>query len=152
MEVKQWSAEAAPLLDAKLQGKRVFFIAATLRPETMYGQTNCFVGPKIEYGVYRANDTDLYICTERAARNFAYQGIFDERGRVECLTLVPGAALVGTQVHAPFSAHEQVYIVPMDTVLSTKGTGVVTCVPSDSPDDYATVSYTHLTLPTILLV
>lgn len=137
MEVKQWSAEAAPLLDAKLQGKRVFFIAATLRPETMYGQTNCFVGPKIEYGVYRANDTDLYVCTERAARNFAYQGIFDERGRVECLATVPGAALVGTQVHAPFSAHEQVYMVPMDSVLSTKGTGVVTCVPSDSPDDYA---------------
>ena len=27
----------------------------------------------------------------------------------------------------------------MDTVSPTKGTGVVTCVPSDSPDDYATI-------------
>lgn len=139
MEVVQWSAEAAPLVDAKLQGKRVFFIAATLRPETMYGQTNCFVGPKIEYGAYKVNDTDVYICTERAARNFAYQGIFDERGRIESIVNVPGSALVGSQLKAPLGVHEQVYVVPMETVLSTKGTGVVTCVPSDSPDDYATL-------------
>ena len=26
----------------------------------------------------------------------------------------------------------------METVLATKGTGVVTCVPSDSPDDFVT--------------
>lgn len=138
MQVVQWSAEAAPLLDEKLQGKNVFLVAATLRPETMYGQTNCFVGPKLEYGAYRINESDVYICTERAARNFAYQGIVDERGRVECLASVPGAALVGTRIKAPLAVHGEVYVAPMDTVLATKGTGVVTCVPSDSPDDYAT--------------
>ncbi|WFD18644.1 leucine--tRNA ligase [Malassezia caprae] len=137
MEVVQWGADAAPLVDEKLQGKKVYLIAATLRPETMYGQTNCYVGPKIEYGAYKINDTDVFVCTERAARNFAYQGIVDERGRVECLAQVPGSALVGTQLKAPLAVHETVYVVPMDTVLATKGTGVVTCVPSDSPDDYA---------------
>lgn len=137
MEVAQWSAAAAPLLDVPLQGKRVFFVAATLRPETMYGQTNCYVGPKIEYGAFRINDTDVFICTERAARNFAFQGIVAERGRVECLARIPGAALVGTQIRAPYAVHEQVYVLPMDSVLPTKGTGVVTSVPSDSPDDWA---------------
>jgi len=31
----------------KLNGKQVFFVAATLRPETMYGQTNCWISPDI---------------------------------------------------------------------------------------------------------
>ncbi|WFC95607.1 leucine--tRNA ligase [Malassezia brasiliensis] len=137
MEVVQWGKDAAPLLDAKLQGKRVFLVAATLRPETMYGQTNCYVGPKLEYGAFAVNDTDVYICTERAARNFAYQGIFDTRGKAECLATVHGAELVGTRIKAPYAVHNEVYVLPMDSVLATKGTGVVTSVPSDSPDDYA---------------
>jgi leucyl-tRNA synthetase len=29
----------------KLEGRRVFLVAATLRPETMYGQTSCFLLP-----------------------------------------------------------------------------------------------------------
>ncbi|PFH31514.1 leucyl-tRNA synthetase [Besnoitia besnoiti] len=34
--------------------KRVSLVAATLRPETMYGQTNCYVLPEGKYGVYLA--------------------------------------------------------------------------------------------------
>jgi leucyl-tRNA synthetase len=53
-----------------LKDKRIYFVAATLRPETMYGQTCCFVGPKITYGMFE-NGTDVYICTPRAAKNMA---------------------------------------------------------------------------------
>lgn len=35
-----------------LEGKEVFLAPATLRPETMYGQTNCFVLPEGDYGAY----------------------------------------------------------------------------------------------------
>src|SRR5207248_10853607 len=35
---------------------------------------------------------------------------------------------------------KQVRILPMESILPTKGTGVVTSVPSDSPDDFATVT------------
>ncbi|PWZ02057.1 leucyl-tRNA synthetase [Testicularia cyperi] len=139
MELVQWSSLAAPELDAKLQGKNVYFVAATLRPETMYGQTNCYVGPTIDYGAFQINDTDVYICTERAARNMAFQGITKERGAVNCLATVKGAQLVGTKIKAPFGIVPEVYVLPMETVLATKGTGVVTSVPSDSPDDYATL-------------
>ncbi len=31
----------------------------------------------------------------------------------------------------------KVYVLPLLTILTNKGTGVVTSVPSDSPDDYA---------------
>jgi len=36
----------------QFEGKNVFLVAATLRPETMYGQTNCYVLPEGEYGVF----------------------------------------------------------------------------------------------------
>lgn len=55
-----------------LEGKQVFLVAATLRPETMYGQTNCFVLPHGEYGAYEINDTDVFICSAQAARNILY--------------------------------------------------------------------------------
>lgn len=135
MEVSQWGERAGDVA-SKVSGKKVFFVAATLRPETMYGQTNCFVGPAIEYGLFAINDTDVYVCTERAARNMAFQGVTAERGQVTKLASIKGEQLVGTKIKAPFASYGEVYILPMQTVLATKGTGVVTSVPSDSPDDW----------------
>ncbi|KAE8218720.1 hypothetical protein CF319_g7456, partial [Tilletia indica] len=51
--------------------------------------------------------------------------------------MIKGDDLIGTKIKAPFAIHDEVYILPMDSVLATKGTGVVTSVPSDS--DYATI-------------
>jgi leucyl-tRNA synthetase len=52
--------------------KKVFLLAATLRPETMYGQTNCFVKPDGEYGVYEMATGEFFIVSQRAARNLAF--------------------------------------------------------------------------------
>jgi leucyl-tRNA synthetase len=40
---------------------------------------------------------------------------------------------------APLSSYEVVFVLPMTTISMGKGTGVVTSVPSDSPDDWATL-------------
>ncbi|KAI9316306.1 leucyl-tRNA synthetase [Dichotomocladium elegans] len=140
MTVVEWSDKAKDALakvDA-LKGMKVHLVAATLRPETMYGQTNCFVGTDINYGIFKVNNNEAFVCTERAARNMAYQQIFAEEGKVIKLADIKGDLIVGTKIHAPLSTYEYVYVLPMDNVLPTKGTGVVTSVPSDSPDDYAT--------------
>lgn len=139
MQVIEWSPAAQKALEGKLGGRKVHLVAATLRPETMYGQTNCFVGTAIKYGVFAANEGEAYVCTQRAARNMTFQGIFDVRGQVKQLAELEGTAIVGTKIQAPFSVYPEVYVLPMDNVLPTKGTGVVTSVPSDSPDDYATL-------------
>lgn len=52
--------------------KKVYLLAATLRPETMYGQTNCFVKPDGEYGVYEMATGEFFIVSQRAARNLAF--------------------------------------------------------------------------------
>ncbi|KAJ6478559.1 hypothetical protein C8R47DRAFT_1138813 [Mycena vitilis] len=140
MEVAEWGAAAKEAIEGKVGGRTVFLVAATLRPETMYGQTNCFVGTAIKYGVFAMSDTEAFVCTYRAARNMAFQGISKTRGDISQLLELDGATLVGTRVKAPFAINPEVYVLPMDNVLPTKGTGVVTSVPSDSPDDCATLA------------
>jgi leucyl-tRNA synthetase len=43
---------------------------------------------------------------------------------------------MGLPLSAPNAVHKRVYVLPMMTILMKKGTGVVTCVPSDAPDDW----------------
>ena len=139
MEVLQWSEAGKKIVDETLpEGAKVYFVPATLRPETMYGQTCCFVGPKITYGIFRVSQQEYFFCSDRAARNMAFQGILPEWGTYFKMAELQGADVIGTLVNAPLSVHKDgVRILPMETVKATKGTGVVTCVPSDSPDDYA---------------
>jgi leucyl-tRNA synthetase len=140
MEVATWSDSAKAALEGKLGDRKVFLVAATLRPETMYGQTNCFVGTAITYGVFAGKNGEAYVSTYRAARNMAFQGALENPGQVNQLAELDGAAIVGTKIKAPFGIIPEVYVLPMDNVLPTKGTGVVTSVPSDSPDDFATLT------------
>ncbi|PNS15708.1 leucine-tRNA ligase [Sphaceloma murrayae] len=141
LRVKEWPELASKKLEGKLPaGANVYFVPATLRPETMYGQTCCFVGPKLEYGIYHVSDNEYYLISHRAARNMAYQGIFPKWGEFPKVADVLGSDVVGALVNAPLSVHKDgIRILPMESVKASKGTGVVTCVPSDSPDDYATI-------------
>ena len=47
-----------------------------------------------------------------------------------------GSSLIGIALYAPFAAYIRIYTLPLLTISMGKGTGVVTSVPSDSPDDY----------------
>jgi leucyl-tRNA synthetase len=44
---------------------------------------------------------------------------------------------MGVALEAPLTCNTKIYTLPMLTIKEDKGTGVVTSVPSDSPDDYA---------------
>lgn len=56
-----------------LEGRNVFLVAATLRPETMYGQTSCFVLPTGEYVAVEMKNNEVFICSERSAMNMTFQ-------------------------------------------------------------------------------
>ena len=70
-------------------------MAATLRPETMYGQTNCWALPKGQYGAFRGLDGEIWVMTHRAARNLAFQDRTPEAGKAECLLELQGSDLIG---------------------------------------------------------
>jgi leucyl-tRNA synthetase len=121
----------------KEKGLRIFLVASTLRPETMYGQTNCWILPEGEYGVFQVSESEAFVCSDRAARNMAFQGFSRVPGQVEKLGEVKGAELIGCPLKAPLTKYEVIYCLPMFNVLMDKGTGIVTSVPSDAPHDYA---------------
>jgi len=113
-------------------------VAATLRPETMYGQTNCWVRPDMKYIAFRARNTDeVLISTKRAARNMAFQALTHEEEKVDVLLELVGDDILGCGLKAPLTSNSIIYTLPMLTIKEDKGTGVVTSVPSDAPDDYA---------------
>jgi len=118
-----------------LSGKSIFLIAATLRPETMYGQTNCFVLPTGDYGAYLISEDEVFICSERSIINMSYQDICIE-GKVNCLGMMKGIDLMGIPVSAPLAQYDTIYTLPLLTISMDIGTGIVTSVPSDAPDDY----------------
>ncbi|CAB3368878.1 Hypothetical predicted protein [Cloeon dipterum] len=115
----------------------IFLVAATLRPETMYGQTNCWVRPDMKYIATLTKDGEVLISTERAARNMAYQGFFEKDGQFNLKLHLTGQDILGAGLTAPLTSLKTIYALPMLTIKEDKGTGVVTSVPSDSPDDYA---------------
>ena len=118
------------------ENKKIFLVAATLRPETMYGQTNCYILPKGNYGFYEMANNEIYVTSEHAILNMAYQEKTKEAKKAVPLLQIKGEELIGVKISAPLSVYKEVYLFPMETISMNKGTGIVTSVPSDSPDDY----------------
>ncbi|XP_050503774.1 leucine--tRNA ligase, cytoplasmic [Diabrotica virgifera virgifera] len=122
-----------------LKNKAVFLVAATLRPETMYGQTNCWLRPDMKYIGFETKNNEVFVCTQRAARNMAFQEFTKEQGKFDIVVELTGQDLLGCALASPLSVYPKIYALPMLTIKEDKGTGVVTSVPSDSPDDYAAI-------------
>uniref|UniRef100_A0A6A7FPE5 leucine--tRNA ligase n=2 Tax=Hirondellea gigas TaxID=1518452 RepID=A0A6A7FPE5_9CRUS len=137
MRVQQLPPALQKVKAVASKSEKVFLVAATLRPETMYGQTNCWLGPDLRYIAVETRTGEVFISTKRAARNMAYQGILAKDNVVEPLLEVKGHELMGVKLAAPLTSYKTIYTLPMLTVKEDKGTGVVTSVPSDAPDDYA---------------
>lgn len=57
--------------------------------------------------------------------------------KVEKLFDISGESLLGIGLKAPLTSYDVIYSLPMMSISMEKGTGVVTSVPSDAPDDFA---------------
>jgi leucyl-tRNA synthetase len=93
--------------------------------------------PEGEYGAFEVSDNDVFICAERSARNMSYQGLSKVHSVPVCLGTFQGEDLMGLPLDAPYAQFKTVYTLPLLTISMSKGTGVVTSVPSDAPDDWA---------------
>ncbi|MCI4371642.1 MAG: leucine--tRNA ligase, partial [Thermoplasmata archaeon] len=112
-----------PLADGR------FLVAATIRPETVYGQTNLWVDPEASYIVARVGE-ERWILNEPAVKKLAEQG-----RTVVVESEVRGADLLGKDAIAP-AINRAIPILPGAFIDQGRGTGIVTSVPSDAPDDY----------------
>lgn len=62
-----------------------------------------------------------------------------EFGKIFKIKNIEGKELLGAALKAPLTPLETVYALPMLSISMKKGTGVVTSVPTDAPDDFATL-------------
>ena len=66
-----------------------------------------------------------------------FHGYSKEWGKPELVgALFKGSELLGCPLKAPLAKYDIVYTLPLTTISMVKGTGVVTSVPSDAPDDW----------------
>lgn len=112
-----------PLADGRI------LVAATIRPETVFGQTNIWVDPAAKY-VVASVDGERWILNEMATMKLAEQG----RHVVREATVL-GSDLIGQDGIAPM-INRAVPVLPGSFIDQGRGTGIVTSVPSDAPDDY----------------
>ncbi|MEE9600376.1 MAG: leucine--tRNA ligase [Thermoplasmata archaeon] len=112
----------------KFRLKERFVVAATLRPETIFGTTNIWVDPEVEY-VEVLVEGERWIISQKAVEKLQAQG-----REVEILDQVVGAHLVGQSCIVPLVG-DPVPILPSSFIDQSIGTGIVSSVPSDAPDD-----------------
>ncbi len=107
----------------------VYLIAATLRPETVFGQTNLWVDPDEEYVVMDV-EGETWVGSKPFAEKIKYQ-----KDRVEIKGTVKGSDLIGKYVTAPGIMRE-IIVLPSKFCDPNVGSGIVTSVPSDAPHDW----------------
>ena len=117
------------LIKMRLEESDEFIVAATLRPETMFGQTNVWINPDIKYVKAKVDD-ESWIMSRECAEKLKQQD-----HNVEIISEILGKDLIGKKAKAPF-VNKFIPIWPSDFCNPKKGSGIVTSVPSDAPDDY----------------
>lgn len=103
--------------------------AATFRPETIFGVTNFWVNPDVEYVVARVNGEE-WIVSEQAAYKLSQQ-----LKRVEVIGKISGRELIGETCVDPVNNRE-ILILPASFVDPNNGTGLVYSVPAHAPYDW----------------
>ena len=114
------------LLKFEMDGE--FVVAATLRPETVFGQTNFWANPDIDYVRVRVDD-ETWIMSAEGAEKLNFQRY------VEIIGKISGKSLIGRMVKAPI-IDRKIPILPSSFTDPDYGTGLVTSVPSDAPYDW----------------
>jgi leucyl-tRNA synthetase len=95
----------------------------------VFGQTNFWVNPNASYVKVRVGQ-EVWVVSEDAHFKLTYQ-----MDGVEKIAPVKGSDLIGLKCLAPM-VHREILTLPADFVDPNVGTGLVTSVPSDSPDDW----------------
>jgi leucyl-tRNA synthetase len=108
---------------------RIIIPIATLRPETIYGVTNLWINPKIEY-VKAQVDDELWIISKDAAKKLE---LLNHKIVIE--STINGEEIVGKCVNDPIKQNS-IPLCPALFVESQSGTGIVMSVPAHAPYDY----------------
>jgi len=106
-----------------------FLVAATLRPETIFGVVNVWINPNEDYVKARVDGETWYV-SEKFVQKFA-----DQQHDVQVIEKFKGSRLTKKQANIPL-AERSVPLLAADFVDAGIATGVVNSVPAHAPYDY----------------
>jgi leucyl-tRNA synthetase len=127
--LKGEDAKVAEFVAIKFPFEDGFLVAATLRPETVFGVTNVWINPEKTYIKVQVQEEFWYVA-KQAARKLVNQGHHAKR-----LEEIPGREFIGKVCRSPIDDRE-LLILPASFVDSENATGVVYSVPSHAPFDW----------------
>ncbi|UXD21856.1 leucyl-tRNA synthetase [Ignicoccus pacificus DSM 13166] len=113
----------------KLKDEDLYLPAATLRAETVFGVTNVWLNPNVEYKVVEV-EGKKWLLSPKAAYKIKYQ-----KDEVKEVGVVKGSELLKKLAVNPATGDE-VPILPATFVDPNVATGVVMSVPAHAPFDY----------------
>ena len=123
-------AKIAEFVAIKFPFEDGYLVAATLRPETVYGVTNVWINPTATYAKIQV-DQEFWYVAKPAVRKLVNQGHKSKR-----LDEFSGKDLVGKTCKSPVEDRE-LLLLPAEFVDPDNATGVVYSVPSHAPFDWA---------------
>ena len=126
---KGGNAEKNEYTNLKFKFGDDYLLAATLRPETVYGQTCLWINPEAKY-VRVEVEGENWILSEEAAEKLKYQ-----KDDVLLKEDINPLDLIGKKAIAP-GVESEVMILPATFCDPSIGSGLVTCVPSHAPFDW----------------
>lgn len=125
---KGGNAEKQEFTLLKFKYKDKYLVAATLRPETIFGQTNIWINPEVDLVEIKAGKENWIVSKE------AFEKLKHQKEDVKLVGQFK-EQLIGKFVIAP-GIKREIIVLPSRFVEANIGTGIVTCVPSDAPYDY----------------
>jgi len=105
-----------------------YLLTATFRPETIYGVTNIWVNPGVNYVRIESNG-ESYIVSSDAAEKLKHQMKLEVKEQIRTVDLI------GKNCKNPMSG-EEIPILPAGFVDPKNGSGVVMSVPAHAPYDF----------------
>jgi len=122
------------LIKFRLNNSNVILPTATLRPETIFGVTNLWVNPDIEYFVINVDDAEQWIVTEEASTKLKFLN-----HDIKFNKIIKGKELIGKFVTDTIR-NVDIPILPAKFVKADTGTGIVMSVPGHAPYDFQALS------------
>lgn len=107
----------------------IYLVAATFRPETLFGATNIWLNPDEEYVKVKMDDEEWIISQK------AYENLLNQKNNLELVGDVDAPCLIGQYVENPVTGEKHI-ILPASFVDPDYATGVVYSVPAHAPADY----------------
>ncbi|MEM2730258.1 MAG: leucine--tRNA ligase [Candidatus Korarchaeum sp.] len=121
--------EIAEVTLIKFEGDSIVLPTATYRPETVFGVTNIWVNPDLEYVIAEVGG-ERWVISEEALLKLRFQG-FDARE----VSRIRGSELIGKYFRNPATGG-YIPVLPANFVRADYGSGVVMSVPGHAPYDF----------------